>query len=221
MQDLANSRVLVLGLGASGLAMALWARRCGAQVTVWDSRAAPPQADALHEQAPDITLLSGDLAADVVEASTLLLKSPGLSPRDAKIASALAAAAKTGIAVRGELDLFVQALTELERTRGYAPQVIAITGTNGKTTVTALTALLVERAGRRVARAGNIGPSLLATLSHALDDEDVAASASAEQAQASAVGAVESPRFACLPEVWVLELSSLDRKSTRLNSSHQ
>ena len=52
-----------------------------------------------------------------------------------------------GIAVQGELDLFVQALADLKAERRYAPQVLAITGTNGKTTTTSLTALLVERAG--------------------------------------------------------------------------
>ncbi|MGS0757994.1 Mur ligase family protein, partial [Roseateles sp. GG27B] len=70
-------------------------------------------------------------------------------------------------------DLFAQALADLKRSRGYAPAVLAITGTNGKTTTTCMTALLVERAGKRVAMAGNIGPSLLATLSAALDLEPV------------------------------------------------
>ncbi len=64
----------------------------------------------------------------------------------------------------GELDLFVRALADLKAERGYAPQLLAITGTNGKTTTTAMTALLVERAGRSVATAGNIGPTLLDTL---------------------------------------------------------
>ena len=91
--------------------------------------------------------------------------------------------------MQGELDLFVAALADLKAERGYAPQLLAITGTNGKTTTTALTALLVERAGRRVAVAGNIGPTMLDTLAAALD-----ADAAAEPAP--------------LPEVWVLELSS-------------
>ena len=66
---------------------------------------------------------------------------------------------------------------------GYAPAVLAITGTNGKTTVTALTGQLVERAGKTVAVAGNIGPTLLDTLAARIDAQD-------------------------LPDVWVLELSS-------------
>ena len=60
--------------------------------------------------------------------------------------------------------MFAQALTDLKTDTGYAPRVLAVTGTNGKTTVTALTGQLVERAGKAVAVAGNIGPTLLDTL---------------------------------------------------------
>jgi UDP-N-acetylmuramoylalanine--D-glutamate ligase len=92
--------------------------------------------------------------------------------------------------VQGELALFTRALDDLRLERDYAPKVIAITGTNGKTTTTALTALLVERCGLRVALAGNIGPTLLDTLAARLD----------------AIGDDGTP--APLPQVWVLELSS-------------
>jgi UDP-N-acetylmuramoylalanine--D-glutamate ligase len=87
-----------------------------------------------------------------------------------------------GLWVGGELSLFVQALENLKATRDYAPQVLAITGTNGKTTVTALTGQLIERAGKTVKVAGNIGPTLLDSLRLSMTTE--------------------------LPEVWVLELSS-------------
>ncbi|WP_377161533.1 UDP-N-acetylmuramoyl-L-alanine--D-glutamate ligase [Roseateles sp. UC29_93] len=83
----------------------------------------------------------------------------------------LARAEEIGLRVRGELELFAQALAELKTLYRYEPGVLAITGTNGKTTTTSMTALLVERAGRRVAMAGNIGPTLLGTLSDALDKE--------------------------------------------------
>jgi UDP-N-acetylmuramoylalanine--D-glutamate ligase len=79
--------------------------------------------------------------------------------------------------------LYALALAGLKASHGYAPAVIAITGTNGKTTVTSLTGQLVERSGKTVAVAGNIGPTLLDTLSEHLD-------------------------AGTLPEVWVLELSS-------------
>ena len=97
----------------------------------------------------------------------LVLKSPGLAPDDARVAPLLDEARAIGIAVLGELDLFARALADLKAAWAYAPQVLAITGTNGKTTTTAMTALLVARTGRRVATAGNIGPTLLDTLERA------------------------------------------------------
>jgi UDP-N-acetylmuramoylalanine--D-glutamate ligase len=186
MSTMQGHGVLVLGLGDSGLAMASWCAGRGAAVRVWDSREQPPKAEALLLAAPSaqrVTALSLDDAS-------LVLKSPGLSPRDEKIAPLLAAAKEQGVPVKGELDLFLQALAQLRHERGYAPKLIAITGTNGKTTTTALTALLVERCGKTVAAAGNIGPTLLDTLSDALAAVD------------------DEGQPAPLPEVWVMELSS-------------
>ncbi len=174
-----NERVLVLGLGLSGLAMARWCLRQGMQVTVADTRESPPQRAELPAGA---RFVGGPLAAGLVEAGTSrVLRSPGLSP--ALLRPVLDEAARRNIAVAGELDLFSEALAGLKAQRGYAPAVIAITGTNGKTTVTALTGQLVERAGKSVAVAGNIGPTLLDTLTQKLQAE-------------------------ALPDVWVLELSS-------------
>ena len=185
MNFLKDQPVLVLGLGQSGLAMARWGARCGARVMAWDSRAPAPQADALARDVPEATLLGGELHARHLDGIRLVLKSPGLSPTDPRIAPLLQEARAAGIAVQGELDLFVRALADLKLAQGYAPQLLAITGTNGKTTTTAMTALLVERTGRSVAMAGNIGPTLLDTLAARLDDP-----------------------AAPLPDVWVLELSS-------------
>ena len=179
--------VLVLGLGASGLAMARWCARWGASVTVWDSREEPPQAAALKLEIPAARRMASLPVALTAEGwgegrtPRLVLKSPGLGPRDPLIVALLDDARAAGIAVLGELDLFVRALADLKVDRGYTPRLLAITGTNGKTTTTAMTALLAERTGRRVATAGNIGPTLLDTLAASMDD---------------------------LPEVWVLELSS-------------
>ncbi len=185
-----NLHVLVLGLGDSGLAMARWCHAHGAQVTVWDSREPPPQAAALQADVPVATLMGGELLPAQLAGVQLVLKSPGLAPSDPRVAALLQEAQATAIAVLGELDLFARALADLRLARDYKPRLLAITGTNGKTTTTAMTAMLVARAGRRVATAGNIGPSLLDTLATAL---------AAEQANAEV-----SP----LPEVWVLELSS-------------
>ncbi|URI09582.1 Mur ligase family protein [Aquincola tertiaricarbonis] len=172
MDHLNNRHLLVLGLGESGLAMVRWCASHGAHVRVWDSREAPPQAATLRAELPQVQLTTGPLeAATALQGVELVLKSPGLSPLDERIRPLLEEARAAGIPVQGELDLFARALAELKQSRGYAPQVLAITGTNGKTTTTALTALLVERCDKRVAVAGNIGPTMLDTLAAALAQE--------------------------------------------------
>ena len=171
MNHLKDLHVLVLGLGESGLAMARWCARFGAQVSVWDSRENPPHAAALAEHVPAATLLAGPLDPSQLQGVQLVLKSPGLGPRDPRVEPLLKLAFETGVLVQGELDLFARALADLKAGRGYAPGVIAITGTNGKTTTTAMASQLVSRTGRRVATAGNIGPTMLQTLAEALDAE--------------------------------------------------
>ena len=190
MKQLADVSVLVLGLGESGLAMARWCAANGARVRVWDSREPAPHAAAVAELGPAVTLLHGELTDAAFEGVQLVLKSPGLSPLDARIAAPLQRAAQAGVTVQGELDLFARALADLKVERGYAPKVIAITGTNGKTTTTAMAALLIARTGKRVAAAGNIGPTMLQTLADALGDDS-------------------------LPDIWVLELSSFQLDGVR------
>ena len=185
MNFLQDLQVLVLGLGDSGLAMARWCARHGARVTVWDTRDSAPGSAALRSEWPAVEILTGPLGVDRLTGMQLVLKSPGLAPTDARVAPLLDEARAIGIAVQGELDLYARALADLQEQDGYAPQVLAITGTNGKTTTTAMTAMLVARAGKRVVVAGNIGPTLLDTLTACLDQQP-------------------DER----PEVWVLELSS-------------
>jgi UDP-N-acetylmuramoylalanine--D-glutamate ligase len=187
VSDLSDTNVLILGLGASGLAMARWCAGQGARVRVWDSRANPPQAAALAAEVAGSTLFSGELKADALDGISRVYKSPGLSPSDERLAALLQAARAANVPVRGELDLFSQALAQLKAQRGYAPKILAITGTNGKTTTTSLTGQLVERAGRSVAVAGNIGPTMLDTLAAAIAAQAVADVEAAEQAAAQAV----------------------------------
>ncbi|AEG92052.1 Candidate UDP-N-acetylmuramoyl-L-alanyl-D-glutamate synthetase (D-glutamic acid adding enzyme) [Ramlibacter tataouinensis TTB310] len=178
---LQDQHVLVLGLGASGLAMARWCARGGARVTVADTREAPPQVAALREQLPQASFVAGPFTGALLEGVQAVFRSPGLAP--AQVAPVWDAARAAGLRVGGELSLFCGGLAQLQAEQGYAPAVLAVTGTNGKTTVTSLAGQLVERSGRTVAVAGNIGPTLLDTLAAKMD------------AQA-------------LPQVWVLELSS-------------
>ncbi|MCY1355171.1 UDP-N-acetylmuramoylalanine--D-glutamate ligase [compost metagenome] len=133
--------------------------------------------------------MGGPFAESLLDDIGLVAISPGLSPLDAGTGALLAAAQARGIPVWGEIELFVRALRHLEAESGYAPKLLAVTGTNGKTTTTALTGRLVERAGKTVAVAGNISPSALDKLSACIAS-------------------------ATLPEVWVLELSSFQLETT-------
>jgi UDP-N-acetylmuramoylalanine--D-glutamate ligase len=187
VSDLSDMNVLILGLGASGLAMARWCAGQGARVRVWDSRESPPQAAALAAEVEGSSLFSGQLTATALEGMARVYKSPGLSPSDARLVPLLQAARTAGIPVRGELDLFSEALARLKAQRGYAPRILAITGTNGKTTTTSLTGQLVERAGRSVAVAGNIGPTMLDTLAAAIAAQAIADVEAADEAAAQAV----------------------------------
>jgi UDP-N-acetylmuramoylalanine--D-glutamate ligase len=190
MQQLHNQSVLILGLGDSGLAMARWCVRNGAQVQVLDTRAEPPHLAALRAELPQVTFVHGAFDASLVEGQDVraVFKSPGLSPES--VAPVWNAAVAAGLWVGTELTLFAQALSDLQTSMAYHPKVLAITGTNGKTTVTSLTGQLLERAGKRVAVAGNIGPTLLDTLSHALDK------AAEEQAAADVIAAQEAAKLA-------------------------
>ncbi|MES2257824.1 MAG: UDP-N-acetylmuramoyl-L-alanine--D-glutamate ligase [Pseudomonadota bacterium] len=179
---------MVLGLGESGLAMARWLAGNGARVRVADTRNAPERLAALRADVPDAEFLGGPFDAAYVDGIDFFAVSPGLAP-DRELAAILPAAAEKNVPVWGEIELFAQALAALKEERAYAPKVIAITGTNGKTTVTSLTGLLCERAGQSVRVAGNISPAALDVLREVIEQD-------------------------CLPQVWVLELSSFQLHTT-------
>jgi UDP-N-acetylmuramoylalanine--D-glutamate ligase len=183
MKSLQHQHVMILGLGISGLAMARWCSRFGASVSLVDTRANPPQLEQLKTELPNVKFICSAFTPHLAEAGELdfVLVSPGIKP--AEITELLLSAKGKNAVIGNELTLFNFALAELNISQQYKPHVLAISGTNGKTTVTALTGKLVACANMSVAIAGNIGPSLLDTLGANLD-------------------------AATLPEVWVLELSS-------------
>lgn len=218
MQQLRDLHVLILGLGASGLAMTRWCARHGAVVTVADTREAPPQLATLQAEWPAVTFVSGPFSAALIEGTPVraVFRSPGLAPE--VVAPVVDAARAAGLWQGGELTLFAAGLKDLQARFAYAPQVLAITGTNGKTTVTSLTGQLVARAGKTVKVAGNIGPTLLDTLSQAIaqaeqeapvleqqerEAEEAEAARLAEQAaqavQAEAVAEAEAPEVEASP----------------------
>jgi len=181
-RDRQKPMVLVLGLGESGLAMARWCARHGCRLRVADTREVPPNLSALEAHGVDADFVGGPFSPVLLEGVELLAISPGLSPLAADLLPLITEAREKDIPVWGELEFFAQALKTLGES-GYAPKVIAITGTNGKTTTTSLTGLLCERAGKKVAVAGNISPAALDKLTEAIDNT-------------------------ALPDIWVLELSS-------------
>ncbi|MFC0400436.1 UDP-N-acetylmuramoyl-L-alanine--D-glutamate ligase [Paraburkholderia rhizosphaerae] len=181
-QDRQKPMVLVLGLGESGLAMARWCARHGCRLRIADTREVPPNLSALEAHRVDADFIGGAFSPVLLEGVELVAISPGLSPLAADLLPLIDAARERDIPVWGELEFFAQALKTLGAS-GYAPKVIAITGTNGKTTTTSLTGLLCARAGKKVAIAGNISPAALDKLSEAIDNT-------------------------ALPDIWVLELSS-------------
>ena len=202
MEFLKNRSVLVLGLGESGLACARFAVRCGAQLRVADTREDAPGLAAIQALAAQSSLLGtvdirvGALHPDLLNGITHIVVSPGLSPQRADVAALLAAAHLQNVAVCSELDWFSAALQALKATQHYAPCVLGVTGTNGKTTVTELTAHLCTEAGIQAVACGNISPAALDALMAALD---------AHAAQPS------QP----LPAVWVVELSSFQLHYTQ------
>jgi len=198
-------RVLILGLGESGLAMARWLAREGWTVRIADTRAAPPMLDALRACLPAAEFAGGSFTASLLDGVDRVAISPGLSPATAPAAPLLKQSKARGIELVGEIELFARALARLRAERGYRPQLLGVTGTNGKTTTTRLAGLLIERAGtsaglktgsapglskgKQVAVAGNISPTALDTLRERIEADD-------------------------LPAVWVLELSSFQLATT-------
>ncbi len=189
--NLSGKNALVLGLGETGLSMARFLARCGARVRVADTREAPPGLAALAENVPQAELVLGGFHDKSFAGVDLVAISPGVPLATPQVR----AAAARGVPVVGDIELFAQAL----RPRSGAapgnpadspPQVLAITGTNGKTTVSALAGAMCKRAGLATEVAGNISPAALDAL---MQCEDVQHR----------------------PEVWVLELSSFQLETTR------
>lgn len=179
---------MVLGLGESGLAMALWLAQAGARLRVADTRPGPERLTVLKDAYPQAEFIPGEFNAALLEDVDLIAVSPGLSPHK-ELAAVLPAAQEKNIPVWGEIEIFAQALAALKAERDYQPKIIAITGTNGKTTVTSLTGQLCRAAGLSVKVAGNISPSALDVLRDAITSDE-------------------------LPQCWVLELSSFQLFTT-------
>ncbi len=144
-----NSRTLVVGLGETGLSVVRYLSQQGVPVAVVDSREQPPGLDRLRSDLPaDVALFLGGFNKDVFERAEQIIVSPGVSLQQPEIVAAVA----RGISVIGDIELFAQAAT--------AP-VIAVTGSNGKSTVVTLLGAMARRADLDVRVGGNIGTPAL------------------------------------------------------------
>ena len=194
----APNRFLIMGLGESGVAMAKWCLRNGAFVRLVDTREQATLSERQNAWLDELRTaglkdiqfgpLNDDLLADI----EVIGISPGLSPLQEPTESFLVKARKARIDVWSEIEFFARSIAALSRmaqatASNYATKVLAVTGTNGKTTTTALTGQLCERAGKKVAVAGNISPAALEKLMISLNEAD---------------------QIEDMPDIWVLELSS-------------
>jgi len=184
MNNLANKKVLVLGLGETGLSLVRWMLVHKAQVRVADSRNAPPSLASTQENFPQIEVRCGIFRSELLDGIELIAISPGVPMADPLIQKALA----RGIPVVGDIELFAQSLP-----KENPPKVIAITGANGKTTVTSMVGAMCRTAGLDTEVAGNISPAVL----------DVLIDRKGKQ-----------------PDVWVLELSSFQLETTYCLNAH-
>ncbi len=171
--ELKNKRVLVLGLGETGLSALSWLNTQGARLSVADTRDNPPGIEALKAGLPHVSIYTGAFKATTFADADLIVASPGVPLSEPEIRVAI----NRGIPVIGDVELFAQY-------RSPNAKVIAITGANGKTTVTTLVGEMCRAAGLKTIVAGNIGLPVLDAL------------------------AMETP------DVYVLELSSFQLETT-------
>ncbi len=179
MQTLRGQQVLVLGLGETGLSLARYLHAQGAVLRVADSRPQPPGASTLRSEMPQITLHCGAFNEALLDGVQRIAISPGVPMAEPLVQAALA----RGIPVEGDIELLAQAIA----TQATPPKVIAITGANGKTTVTSMVGAMCAAAGLDTQVAGNISPAVLDAL---------------------------RARGGKHPAVWVLELSSFQLETT-------
>jgi len=146
-----REKTLIVGLGKTGLSCARYLAARGVPLAVTDSRIRPPALQQMQDELPDVALFLGGFDATAFTTAERLVVSPGVSLQEPLIAQAVA----RGVEVVGDVELFCQAAT--------AP-IVAITGSNGKSTVTTLLGEMAARAGWKVGVGGNLGQPVLELL---------------------------------------------------------
>ncbi len=150
-------RTVIAGLGRTGLSCAKYLQAQGLEFTVTDSRPQPPGLEAVQQLLPPAAIRVGRFDVDLLQGAAQVIASPGISLEEPLLAAAVA----RGIPVFGDIELFARAAT--------AP-IVGITGTNGKSTVTTLVALMAEAAGCKALAGGNLGPPALDLLDEPVPD---------------------------------------------------
>lgn len=174
-----SEKKVVIGMGATGQSVVRFLMRQGFSPMVVDSRAQPPGLEAFREEFPGVAVECGPLNVETLKAASELIVSPGVALAEPAIAEAIAA----GVPAIGDIELFARELNKLEQ----RPKIVAITGSNGKSTVTTLLGQMAEAAGIDVLVGGNIGVPVLDLLQQ---------------------------RAESLPQLFVLELSSFQLETT-------
>ncbi len=151
-----KGKVLVVGLGKTGLSCARFLQRQGFEVAITDSRQQPPGLDQLQQAWPDLPVFLGGFARKAFEAADSLVVSPGVPLEESLIVEAM----QQGKPVLGDIELFAR--------YAKAP-VAAITGSNGKSTVTTLLGEMARESGCRVAVGGNLGEPALDLLEESVE----------------------------------------------------
>ncbi len=156
MQNIDQQAQVVVGLGKSGLSLVRFLARQGQTFVVADSRDNPPELAALQRDFPEVAVQCGPLSAELLSAAQVLYVSPGLALSSPALQTAMA----SGVSISGDIDLFAQ--------HARAP-IVAITGSNAKSTVTTLVGQMFAAAGLKVAIGGNLGTPALDLLDDAID----------------------------------------------------
>ncbi len=156
MRSEQGMRSIVVGLGVTGLSVARFLAGRGDRVVVMDTREQPPEQARLRQELPQVTVITGGLDDAALAAADRIIVSPGLSLQHPQ----LQAAQRRGIPLLGDIELFAR--------HAHAP-IAAITGSNGKSTVTTLLGEMARTAGRKVAVGGNLGVPALDLLDDAVD----------------------------------------------------
>jgi UDP-N-acetylmuramoylalanine--D-glutamate ligase len=156
LNEIKNKQITVLGLGITGLGIVRFLLSHGITPKVVDSRVNPPGIDWLKEYAPALTTHFGDLDNAALCSSNMIIVSPGLSLKIPAIALAIS----NDVEVIGDVELFARINTK---------PVVAVTGSNGKSTVVTLAYEVLKEAGYKVALGGNIGTAVLDLLDDKFD----------------------------------------------------